>query len=219
MFPIGDDNSRRSRFPFVTYGLIILNFLVFYLEMQGGMEFIFRWAFIPSRFVSDPIGDFSTLFTSMFMHAGWAHILGNMLYLWIFGDNVEDKFGHFKFFIFYIICGLAATAAQFAFTAGSEIPLLGASGAIAGVLGAYLLMFPRGQVYVLFLFRIVVMPAALVLGLWIVLQLFSTVGAIARMADTGGVAYMAHVGGFVTGFVLTRFFRPKRTPPRYSSDI
>ena len=193
----------------MTYALIALNFYVFYLEMQGGMEFIYRWAFVPSRFVADPIGDFPTLFTSMFMHAGWAHILGNMLYLWIFGDNVEDKFGHFKFLLFYVACGLAATAAQFALTTGSEIPLLGASGAIAGVLGSYFLMFPRGQVYVLFLFRIVIMPAALVLGFWIIIQLFSTVGVIARMEDAGGVAYMAHVGGFIAGYILTRFFRGK----------
>jgi membrane associated rhomboid family serine protease len=155
----------------------------------------------------------------MFMHAGWAHILGNMIYLWIFGDNVEDKFGHIKFFIFYIICGLAATFAQFAVTSGSEIPLLGASGAIAGVLGAYLLMFPRSQVYVLFLFRVVALPAALVLGFWIVIQLFSTVGAIVRMADSGGVAYMAHVGGFIAGFVLALWMRPKSRRPKYYYDM
>jgi membrane associated rhomboid family serine protease len=219
MFPIGDDNSRNRSFPFITYALIALNFYVFFLETQGGMEFIYRWAFVPARFVADPIGDIPTLFTSMFMHAGWAHILGNMIYLWIFGDNVEDRFGHLRFVAFYLVCGFAATTAQFLFTSGSEIPLLGASGAIAGVLGAYFLMFPRGQVYVLFLFRIVVMPAALVLGFWIILQLFSTVGAISRMADAGGVAYMAHVGGFAAGLILAKLIRPKPRSPSYFYDM
>ncbi len=219
MLPIGDDNSRRRTVPIVTFMLIALNFYVFYLEMQGGNPFILQWAFVPSRFVSDPIGNIPTVFTAMFMHAGWAHILGNMLYLWIFGDNVEDRFGHLKFLGFYLFCGAAATFAQFLFTSGSMIPLVGASGAIAGVLGAYFLMFPRGQVYVLFLFRVVVMPAGLVLGFWIALQLFSSVGAIARMADSGGVAYLAHVGGFTAGYLLSRVIRPKPKRPAYYFDM
>src|SRR4026208_818719 len=143
MMPIGDDNTGRRLTPIVTSVLIALNVLVFLLELSSGDAFIERWAFVPTRFLANPIGDFPTLFTSMFMHAGWVHLLGNMLYLWIFGDNVEDRFGHLKFIIFYLLCGFAATFAQLAFSAGSNIPNLGASGAIAGVLGSYILMFPR----------------------------------------------------------------------------
>jgi membrane associated rhomboid family serine protease len=146
----------------------------------------------------------------MFMHAGWVHLGGNMLYLWIFGDNVEDRFGHSLFTIFYLLCGLAATFAQLAFSAGSNVPNLGASGAIAGVLGAYIMLFPQGKVNVLMGRGIVPMPALVVIGLWIVLQFFSGIGSIASTADTGGVAYMAHVGGFIAGFVLTFLFRGNR---------
>jgi membrane associated rhomboid family serine protease len=143
----------------------------------------------------------------MFMHAGWLHLGGNMLYLWIFGDNVEDSFGHLKFLIFYLLCGVAATAAQLAFSAGSNVPNLGASGAIAGVLGSYILLFPRGQVKVLMGRGVIPMPALVVIGLWIVLQFVSGIGSISNTAETGGVAYMAHIGGFVAGFVLTFLFR------------
>jgi membrane associated rhomboid family serine protease len=137
------------------------------------------------------------------MHAGWVHLGGNMLYLWIFGDNVEDRFGSAKFVIFYLLCGLGATFAQLAFSLGSNVPNLGASGAIAGVLGAYILMFPQGRVRVLQGQQVIQVPALIVIGLWIVLQLFSGIGSISQSADSGGVAYMAHVGGFISGFVLT----------------
>jgi membrane associated rhomboid family serine protease len=207
MLPIGDDNSARRTVPLVTYALIALNALFFFLEMSGGEAFIMKWAFVPSRFLADPVGDSPTLFTSMFMHAGWLHLGSNMLYLWIFGDNVEDRFGHVKFTIFYLLAGLAATAAQLAFSLDSSIPNLGASGAIAGVLGAYLVMFPRGRVSVLQGQRVIPMPALIVIGFWFVLQLFSGIGSVANTADTGGVAYMAHIGGFVAGFVLTFVFR------------
>jgi membrane associated rhomboid family serine protease len=143
----------------------------------------------------------------MFMHAGWLHLGGNMLYLWIFGDNVEDRFGHVKYLVFYLLCGIAATMAQLVFSTGSNVPNLGASGAIAGVLGAYILLFPRGQVKVLMGRGVIPMPALVVIGLWIVLQLVSGVGSITNAADTGGVAYMAHIGGFVAGVVLTFLFR------------
>lgn len=129
-----------------------------------------------------------------------------MLYLWIFGNNVEDRFGHAKFIIFYLLCGLGATFAQLMFSLGSNVPNLGASGAIAGVLGAYILMFPRGKVRVLQGQQVIQVPALIVIGFWIVLQLFSGIGSIANTADTGGVAYMAHIGGFVAGFVLTFLF-------------
>ncbi len=211
MFPIGDDNSSRRTVPLVTYALIALNVLFFFIEMSGGDAFIMNWAFVPSRFLANPFGDFPTLFTSMFMHAGWLHLGSNMLYLWIFGDNVEDRFGPVKFIIFYLICGLGATFAQLAFSLGSNIPNLGASGAIAGVLGAYLVMFPQGRVHVLMGRGIIPMPALMVIGLWFVLQLFSGIGSIAETTDTGGVAYMAHIGGFIAGFVLTFLFRGNTT--------
>jgi membrane associated rhomboid family serine protease len=203
MFPIGDDNSSERTFPIVTYALIALNVLFFFVELSGGDAFVKQWAFVPSRFLAHPSADFPTLFTSMFMHAGWVHLGGNMLYLWIFGDNVEDRLGHGVFTIFYFLCGLAATFAQLMFNAGSDVPNLGASGAIAGVLGAYIILFPQGRVRVLAGGRVVQMPALMVIGLWIVLQLFSGIGSISNTANTGGVAYMAHIGGFVAGCVLT----------------
>lgn len=207
MFPIGDDNSARRTVPLVTYALIALNVLFFFVEMSGGDAFIMKWAFVPSRFLANPSGDFLTLLSSMFMHAGWLHLGGNMLYLWIFGDNVEDRFGHARFIIFYLLCGLGATFAQLMFSLGSNVPNLGASGAIAGVLGAYILMFPQGSVRVLQGQRVIPMPALIVIGFWFVLQLFSGIGSITAAGDTGGVAYMAHIGGFVAGFVLTFVFR------------
>ena len=207
MLPIGDDNSGRRTAPLVTYALIALNVLFFFVELSGGEAFIGKWAFVPSRFLADPVGDFLTLFTSMFMHAGWVHLGGNMLYLWIFGDNVEDRFGHILFIIFYLISGLAATFAQLAFSVGSNVPNLGASGAIAGVLGAYILLFPKGRVKVLQGQSVVQVPALLAIGMWIVLQFFSGIGSIADTAKTGGVAYMAHIGGFLAGLALTFLFR------------
>src|SRR4030043_907719 len=163
MFPIGDDNSGRRTVPLVTYALIALNVLFFFVELSGGDAFIKRWAFIPSRFLANPFGNFLTLFTSMFMHAGWLHLGGNMLYLWIFGDNVEDRFGHTKFIIFYLLCGIAATFAQLAFSTDSNVPNLGASGAIAGVLGAYIVLFPKGRIRVLQGLQVVQVPALIVI--------------------------------------------------------
>jgi membrane associated rhomboid family serine protease len=211
MFPIGDDDSARRTVPLATYALIAMNVLFFFVELSGGDAFIMKWAFVPSRFLANPAGDFLTLFTSMFMHAGWVHLGGNMLYLWIFGDNVEDRFGHLKFIIFYLLCGLAATFAQLAFSMGSNVPNLGASGAIAGVLGAYILMFPQQQVKVLVGRIVTPVSALIVIGLWFVLQFFSGFASIANTADTGGVAYMAHVGGFIAGFVLAFLFRGSST--------
>jgi membrane associated rhomboid family serine protease len=191
----------------VSYGLIALNLIFFFVELNGGDAFIGQWAFVPRRFLANPGGDFMTLFSSMFMHAGWLHLLGNMLYLWIFGDNVEDRFGHAKFAIFYLLCGIAATFAQLAFSSGSNVPNLGASGAIAGVLGAYILLFPQSRVNVLMGRGVIPMPALVVIGFWIVLQFVSGIGSISNTAESGGVAYMAHIGGFIAGFVLTFLFR------------
>ena len=210
MFPIGDDNTQRRSFPVVTYVLIALNVLMFLVELSGGDQFVQEWAFIPARFSADPMGQAVTIFTAMFMHGGWLHLFGNMLFLWIFGDNVEDRFGHLQFLIFYLLVGIAATLAQFAMAPHSSVPNVGASGAIAGVLGAYILMFPQSRVNVLLGRQIVAMPALIVIGLWIALQLFSEVGALAstdETSDVGGVAYMAHIGGFLAGFLLTFLFR------------
>ena len=210
MLPLGDDDSSRRSAPLVTYGLIALNVVFFLVELNGGDAFIERWAFVPGRFLAHPETYFPTLFTSMFMHAGWVHLLGNMLYLWIFGDNVEDRFGQLNYLIFYLLCGLGATFTQLAFSAGSNIPNLGASGAIAGVLGAYILMFPQERVRVLVGGAVVQMSALVVIGLWIVLQFFSGIASITTAAQTGGVAYMAHIGGFLTGFILTYVLRGNR---------
>jgi membrane associated rhomboid family serine protease len=214
MFPIGDDNSARRSTPVVTYVLIAINVVVFLLELQAGNDFIQKWAFIPARFSEEPAEDVATLFSAMFMHGGWMHLGGNMLYLWIFGDNVEDRFGSVRFLLFYLAAGLAASFAQYAVNPASPIPNVGASGAIAGVLGAYLLMFPKARVNVLLGRQVVAMPAFIVLGFWIVLQLVSGVGSIADTAQTeqGGVAYMAHVGGFVAGLVLGVFLGGLRRP-------
>ena len=210
MLPIGDDDSSRRTVPIVTLALIALNVLFFFVELSGGDPFVKQWAFVPSRFLANPAADLPTLFTSMFMHGGWLHLGGNMLYLWIFGDNVEDRFGHGLFLVFYILCGLAATFAQLMFSAGSHVPNLGASGAIAGVLGSYILLFPQGRVRVLQGQQVVQMPALMVIGFWIVLQLFSGIGSISSAADSGGVAYMAHIGGFFAGLLLTFVFRGSR---------
>jgi membrane associated rhomboid family serine protease len=210
MFPIGDDDTQRRTFPVVTYALIAMNVAVFLLELSGGDQFINDWAFIPERFSEEPVAYAVTIFTAMFMHASWFHLFGNMLFLWIFGDNVEDRFGHVQFLIFYLLAGIAATIAQFGMAPHSSVPNLGASGAIAGVLGAYILMFPQERVNVLLGNMIVAMPAVIVIGLWIALQLFSGIGTIAHAhgtTDVGGVAYMAHIGGFLAGFLLTFLFR------------
>lgn len=210
LFPIGDDNSGRRSMPIATYGLIALNVIFFFVELSGGEPFIRQWSVVPRRLIENPGQDAVTIFTSMFMHGGWMHLFGNMLYLWIFGDNIEDRLGSAKFLVFYLICGIAATVAQVAVTPGSSVPNLGASGAIAGVLGAYLVMIPNGQVRVLMGRSVVNMPAIMVLGLWIVLQFVNSLGSITNSTETGGVAYMAHIGGFAAGVLLAFIFRNSR---------
>src|SRR3954470_10889498 len=163
MFPIGDDDTSVRTIPIVTYGLIAANVLFFLIELSGGDDFINQWAFVPARFSDDPVANAPTILTAMFMHGGWMHLFGNMLYLWIFGDNVEDEFGRFKFLAFYLLCGVAATLAQYYVSMRSSVPNVGASGAIAGVLAAYLLMFPGARVNVLVYNQVVAMPAMIVL--------------------------------------------------------
>jgi membrane associated rhomboid family serine protease len=202
LFPFGDDNSSSRTIPVVTYALIALNVLVFGIELNQGAPFIRTWAVVPRQLVANPSAEIPTIFMAMFMHAGWMHLLGNMLFLWIFGDNVEDRLGRAKFLIFYLVCGIVATLAQVAVSAESSIPSLGASGAISGVLAGYLVLFPKGQIKVLMRGGVVALPALVVIGLWIVLQLISGIGSFTHSAQTGGIAYMAHIGGFVAGLAL-----------------
>jgi membrane associated rhomboid family serine protease len=217
VLPLGDDDSGlRQRFHVVTFLLIAANVLVFLLELsQGNIEgFFMKWSVIPLEYSEGkdlppaiPFPFWATIFTSMFMHGGWLHLLGNMLYLWIFGDNVEDAMGGVKYLIFYLLCGVAAALAQILMNPDSQIPSLGASGAISGVLGAYLVMYPRQRIRVLVLRAIVYMPAFAVIGLWILLQFVNGLGQLAQTEETGGVAYGAHVGGFLAGLALVWVFR------------
>lgn len=204
MFPIRDHNPSGRR-PYVTYLLIAVNIAVFFgywSSLQGAAldQFFYDWGIVPRRLMAGQGG--ATLITHMFLHAGWMHLLGNMLFLWIFGDNVEDEFGHMGFLLFYLACGLAAAALQMAGDLRSNVPMVGASGAIAGVLGCYLLFFPRARVDVLFIFviffRVFSIQAWIVLGVWFGLQLMNGLGEV-----TDGVAYLAHVGGFVAGGVIS----------------
>jgi membrane associated rhomboid family serine protease len=212
MIPLRDENPTR-RIPFVTIVVIALNAAAFFYSLTldpAGLEALWdRWAFVPAHFLadfSDP-AQLVTIFTAMFLHAGWLHIIGNMLYLWIFGNNIEDRFGPLGFLAFYLTSGVVATLSQLAVDPSTTIPNLGASGAVAGVLGGYLLLFPGASVVTLipvFIFiEIARVPAFLVIGFWFVLQLGNGLASLGpAMADMGGVAYFAHIGGFVAGLVL-----------------
>jgi membrane associated rhomboid family serine protease len=227
MIPLRDDNPRRT-FPIVTYALVAVNVLAFLWELSLGANLqpaLFNIAFIPARYwlPGNWVFDLLTIVTSMFLHGGLLHIGSNMLYLWIFGDNVEDRLGHGRYLLFYLLCGFAATLAHAIFSPGSRIPAIGASGAIAGVLGAYLILWPHARVMTLipifFFITVRELPAILILGIWFVLQLFSGVGSLGVVdaQDTGGVAYFAHIGGFVSGLALIGLFggfrRPRRREP------
>lgn len=228
MLPLRDINPTR-RFPIVTLTLIGINVAVFVFELLldsvGLLDtFILAFSVIPYELTHGvdlpptiPLPVQLTIFTSMFMHGGFFHLAGNMLYLWIFGNNVEDNMGHGRFLVFYLLCGVAAALAQTAVSLNSRVPLLGASGAIAGVLGAYLLMFPNAQVETLLFFgwfvRIVRLPAVFVLSWWIVIQFFQGLLSLGVPAASGGVAWFAHIGGFVAGVILVPFFR--RREPRW----
>ena len=248
VFPLYDDNTGRATTPWVNYALIALNIFVFVVFQGIGTNEHFTYSFstvpleiitgrdivTPDRVLVHPVtgqrllvpglGEtpltvYFTLFSSMFMHGGLAHIAGNMLFLWIFGDNIEHRLGHLRFVLFYFLCGLAASFAHILFNSGSIVPAVGASGAISGVLGGYLLMFPRNRVYVLTWGGVMAVPALFMLGLWIVTQFVNGVGSIAMTDETsgGGVAYMAHIGGFVAGLVLAPLFaigqRPSLSSP------
>lgn len=225
-FPIGDDDSQVKLTPLVTYAMIGLNILVFLYQLSLGTRiehFFMAWATIPAEITSGrdlppgiPAPVYVTLLTSMFMHGGFMHIFGNMAYLWVFGNNIEAALGHARYLVFYLACGILAGLAHVFFNANSVIPSLGASGAISGVLGAYILMFPRGQVRVLMFNSITHVPAFVALGMWIVLQLISGVGSLgAETAQSGGVAYMAHIGGFVAGMLLGPLLRQRAAVARF----
>ena len=213
VFPVGTDESAHGSTPLATYFLIIANVAMFLVEQSQGEAFVRHWAFIPRQFFADPAGHLPNLVTSMFLHGSWLHLLGNMAYLWTFGDNVEDDFGHFGFLVFYLLAGIAAMMAQAAYIPRSPLPNLGASGAIAGVLGAYLVMFPQGTVKLLTNQGIVRLPALIAIGGWIALQFVSVGGELAKThpESVGGVAYMAHIGGFVAGMILSFVFRSRQT--------
>lgn len=218
MIPLYDENPSRTR-PYITLTIIALATAGFLYEFLLPSEralnaFIGTFALIPANLLNDPSpGNIMTLFTAMFLHAGWLHLIGNMLYLWIFGNNVEDAMGHIRYLIFYFLSGLGASALQIAVDPGSVVPNLGASGAIAGVLGAYLLLYPQARVVSLlflgYFIRLVRIPALIVLGFWIILQLFSGLGSLG-LQQTGGIAYFAHIGGFATGLLLVNLFARRR---------
>jgi membrane associated rhomboid family serine protease len=205
--PFGDASRRTLRFPIVTTLIIVANAIVFFMELTGGDAFVAKWSLIPAQITAGQ--GWITILTAMFMHAGWLHIAGNMVYLWAFGREVEDVMGRFVYLAFYLLSGLVAFLAQIAAAPHSTVPNLGASGAIAGVMGAFIVTFPRDRIRTLVFFiwfvRITFIPAILLIGFWFVIQLFSGVGSVAS-AQTGGVAYMAHVGGFIFGAVTARLF-------------
>ena len=217
MIPLRDDRPTRT-ISFVTVVIIILNALVFWHELSLGSarrveSFVETFALTPAYLTHAPSPDsYLTVFTSMFMHGGWLHIIGNMWYLWIFGRNVEDAVGHFRFVVFYLLCGIAAAAAQVAISPDSTVPMIGASGAISGVLGAYLVLLPRARVLVLFpiwiFWRIFYVPAMLMLVLWFGMQLLSGLAVLGTDIN-GGVAFWAHVGGFIAGMVLIPLFKKR----------
>ena len=231
MIPVGDSVANRS-WPVVTWGLIGVNVWVFFYELTLGTEieaFIRTWGFVPASYFAladiapgDWAERYVPLFSSMFLHGGWAHLIGNMIYLWIFGDNVEDRFGHFRYLAFYLVSGVAAALVQAHLHPDSTIPTVGASGAISGVLGAYLVLFPTARVFTLvplfLFFPVMEVPAALYLGFWFLMQLMSGTASLALAADAGGVAWWAHVGGFAVGVVLAPILRRREGYPTVWRD-
>jgi membrane associated rhomboid family serine protease len=231
MLPIGDDDNPNPTFPIVNLVIIAINVVIFLYQLVNP-DFTNGFAAVPAEITTgrDLVGQFPiplpdgtvaivdeargpspiwiTLFTSMFMHGGWTHLGGNMLFLFIFGDNVEKAFGHARYLAFYLVCGLVASLAQVYSGPDSILPSLGASGAIAGVLAAYLVLFPANRVRVLLGYFVTTVPAVAMIGLWALIQFFSGFAATSLSAQTGGVAYMAHIGGFVAGILLALLLRP-----------
>jgi membrane associated rhomboid family serine protease len=232
MFPIGDErHPGATGAPLVTWALIALNALAFLVELsqpspRALQAFVTAWGVVPREYAlmrdlepGIPLPFWTTLVTSMFLHGGWAHLGGNMLYLWIFGDNLEHRMGHARFFLFYLLTGLAAGLAHIVFSPESMVPTVGASGAISGVLGGYMLLFPHNRIRMLSRMGIVYVPAWVALGFWIVIQLVSQAGSMAR-TEEGGVAYLAHIGGFVAGLALVKLFAGREAAaPRRMGDF
>jgi membrane associated rhomboid family serine protease len=227
MIPFRDNIPSRT-FPVITIAIILTNVFVFFYELalgRGLERFIMQYSVVPAAVFSWPQSDLPLtavllpFLTSMFLHGGWLHLIGNMWYLWIFGDNVEDRLGHFTYLIFYLLCGFGAGIAQTVLNYDSVIPSLGASGAIAGVLGAYVISYPTARVLTLlpiFIFwPIVEIPAVFVLGFWFIMQFFAGAASLTATATSaGGVAWWAHVGGFIVGMILVTMLSP-RNRPRY----
>ncbi len=242
MLPVSDDNSDRKTTPYINYLLIALNIIVFIVYQRWGsnLAFTYSYATVPAEIitghdiitdavaVSDPLTGqqvmipglgptpipvWLTLITSMFMHGGLAHLFGNMLYLWIFGDNIEDRLGHLRYLSFYIICGIIASlshvCSDYFFGENHLIPSLGASGAISGIMGAYLFTYPTRRVTIFFIFFFIPVPAFIVLGAWILLQLANGTGYLGG-SEASGIAYAAHIGGFIAGIVLMKFFYERK---------
>ena len=215
MLPVSDQNPTRTT-PYVNYALIVLNVLAFVFELSlvsahGDSYVIAGYGLVPTRIWADPFGEGFTIFSSMFMHGGWGHLAGNLLFLWIFGDNVEDAIGHGRYVFFYLACGACAAAAQVLTNTASQAPMVGASGAIAGVLGAYLVLYPRAPITIvnpipllwLFMGFLIVVPAWLEIGLWFLVQLNGGVASLG-LGSSGGVAFFAHIGGFLAGVLAVR---------------
>jgi membrane associated rhomboid family serine protease len=233
MFPLRDDNPTTIT-PIVTWALIAVNAIVFLYQLSlgpnGSQLFVFQYGAIPAVVTGAQnlprniatVPPFLSIFTSMFLHGGWMHLIGNMWFLWIFGNNIEEAMGGLRYFVFYVICGFFASAAHIMSNAGSTIPSIGASGAIAGVLGAYLMLYPRAKVltlvFVFFFIRLLWIPAGFVLVIWFIIQLLS--GSMTGYQSGGGVAFWAHVGGFIAGIALVGLFKKKEirffNPPRHS---
>jgi membrane associated rhomboid family serine protease len=231
MFPIKDDQPRYST-PFVNTFLIVLNILIFFYQWtlgpRGDDQFVRVYGEVPAHLAAFLAGSSRytlpavviPFFTSMFLHGGWMHVLGNMWFLYIFGDNVEDYLGHFKYLLFYLLSGLFAMATQVAVYPHSNVPTVGASGAIAGILGAYFLLYPRARVLTWFFVFVLYLPAWIVLGEWFVFQFFNGAASLSLAQagrDMGGVAFWAHIGGFVAGMVMIKIFpeRSQRYPYAY----
>jgi membrane associated rhomboid family serine protease len=240
VLPLKDHNPTRS-FPVVTVLLIVVNVVIYVAQVLLGDRFTLTFSMVPrlvTQYTFEEIPTsglpvWTTVFSSMFLHGGLMHLGGNMLYLWIFGNNTEDTLGHFRFLLFYLVCGLAAAAVHIVLGPGSRIPTLGASGAIAGVLGAYIHLFPHARIttviFIVFFWTLTELPAVVVLGFWFLMQLYntliSTAATLGGAAESGGVAFGAHVGGFVAGWLLIRLFAARnqyryqlRERPRFFDD-
>ncbi len=219
LIPLGDASRRTTRVPIVTGFLIAVNVFVFFLELQGGDDFVSRWAAIPAAITSG--SQWITIITSMFLHGSWMHIIGNMIFLWSFGPEIEDAMGRFRYLAFYFVGGMVAMLAQVLSNPHSTLPNLGASGAIAAVMGAFIVTYPRDRIRTLLFFfiffKVTFIPSALLIGFWFIIQLVDA-GAVAQVQH-GGVAYLAHVGGFLFGVATARFIEdPRRVAWRQGMD-